>query len=126
MMPTAASADQTAVLARNPRDAEAMAFLGNHRRTLCTVLRQLADLPALERESRAMGAMPGPPELPGGAARNLLRCAAADPSRARELEREALELLREAVQRGGRVDAEDPLYAPLRALPGFDALLQKR
>ncbi|MCC6783096.1 MAG: serine/threonine protein kinase [Planctomycetes bacterium] len=122
----AAIADQTAVLARNPRDAEAMAFLGNHRRTLCTVLRQLADLPALERESRAMGAMPGPPELPGAAARNLLRCAAADPSRATELEREALELLGEAVRRGGRVDAKDPLYAPLRALPGFDALLQKR
>lgn len=115
--------DQLAVLARNPNDAEALRFLGNHRRTLCHCLRHLDDDVALETESRAMGKTPGVAELPGAAARNLLRLAEKIPDRADALRTEALDLLVETVARGGKISSDDPLYAPLLGNPRFKALL---
>ena len=123
----AAIRDQLQVLQRNPTDAEALRFLGNHRRTLGNTLWKLGDFAALEPVARDLGAMAGGPEAPGTAARHLLRCAAhvagTDAAKAGSLQQEALELLVETKRRGVAPTAEDPLYAPLRDEPRFQALL---
>lgn len=122
----AAIRDQLVVLQRNPRDEEALRFLANHRRTLCNSLLKLGELAALEVAARELGAMAGGPELPGAAARHLLRCAAAtaDAAKAEGLRNEALGLLEETARRGATLSPDDPLYAPVRHTARFEALLR--
>ena len=120
-----AIADQDFVLAATPDDRTAQRYLAQHYRTYGVCLRNLEDWPALERAARTLGTFPGD-ENTGRAARDLLRCAAqADGERRTQLGNEALALLEAAVRDGMKLDAADPVYAPVRDDPRFRALLPK-
>ncbi len=118
--------DQLMVLERLPEDLQALQFLGNHRRTLAISLYHVGDLDALEPVARDLGKMTGSPHLTVGAARGLMRCAAAaEPTRAVALRAEVLDLLVEAHRRNGQFRFDDPLFAPLRDDPRFQAVASK-
>lgn len=116
--------DELAVLARDPADQRAAQQLAMHRRGLSVNLRGTGDWRALAQVARELGAMPGGADLPGRAARDLLRCAAeAAAPDALALRDEALALLERAVGLGLRLTADDPVYAPVRDDPRFTKLL---
>ncbi|MBL8754463.1 MAG: protein kinase [Planctomycetes bacterium] len=118
-----AIADQDFVLAATPDDRTAQRYLAQHYRTYGVCLRNLKDWPALERAARKLGTFPGD-ENTGRAARDLLRCASQlDGERHRQLADEALTMLEGAVADGMRLDPDDAVYAPVRELPRFRALL---
>ena len=116
--------DQLAVLGRNPKDRMAENLLSQHRRGLSVNLREQKDWRALAEVARALGTMPGGPEISGRAARDLLRCASElDAVAAETMRQEALTLLERAVGAGMKVTPNDAVYAPVRDDPRFQALL---
>ncbi|MBI5853172.1 MAG: serine/threonine protein kinase [Planctomycetes bacterium] len=119
--------DQERSLAMQPGVADAERYLVSHHRWLCTVLVELGDFTALIDAARALGGVGSGPDNPRQAARHLLRCADASPSRAEALRQEALDLLLESERRGwGKADLDGALYEPLRARPEFQALVRRR
>ncbi len=117
-----ACGDQLAVLARLPRQDEAVDCLGRHRRMLAWCLQELGDFAALEPLARSVGSMPGSPLLPLCGANGLMRCALAAPDRAGALREEALALWLESARRGRALNFADAVFAPLHGDPRVAAL----
>lgn len=118
-----ARGDLQQLLAKDPKDVAARGALGGVLRATATAARGLQDWTALEAAARDLLTLPDGGETTGRAARELLRCAEASPDRAAALRLEALSWLERAVAAGFALNGQDPLYAPLREVPRFRALL---